>query len=235
MKYCYNFNILTIALYFLTNAQCTSDLVKNYISEMYTQIPKLKQEINTAITTSSLKSVQLVLNKGMTDFTQNANMIKFSKVKDSNITKFATYLAKLVAIPNNHSNDFEDSLMSTLYSDTSKIVIFKYLYSINDGGESKFIVILSQRNEDTNTSEFIIGEINSTFLLAPDVFYITKTSSSFLSIIQTETVWPLKIPKNIEKEEIELIFKFFEVCVFERFHDLLILDRTSNNLNFLES
>lgn len=80
---------------------------------------------------------------------------------------------------------------------------------------------MGQKNVD-GTFDFLLGEINFTFELAPDLFVIvSKESSSWFGLSHTYEEQIIKIPKNISKAQLTKLFTYFEIVLFKQFAELL--------------
>ncbi len=207
-----------------------SQLMKKVISNIVKNIPNIKQEVNDS------KSISVVVNKivesGFTLFKQQANMEYYKGVSDDNLTGFLTFVKSLLQLPDMYEKYFVENLSMILYSDFNEIVIFRVLFSVTDGGDCKYICVMGQRTNDGLT-DWLIGDVKANFQLSPDVFVIEKTISTGWGLFKSKNSYAYVTPKSLTNDQLSTLFKFFEICVFERFAELLNIDNNVSD-SFLQ-
>jgi hypothetical protein len=202
-----------------------SQLMKKVINNIVKNIPNIKQEINNS------KSISVVVNKivesGFTTFKQQADMEYYKGVSDDNLTGFLTFVKSLLQLPDMYEKYFVENLSMILYSDFNEIVIFRVLFSVTEGGECKYICVMGQRTNEGLT-DWLIGDVKANFQLSPDVFVVEKSVSTGWGLIKSTNSYAYVTPKSLTNDQLSILFKFFEVCVFERFAELLQIDKNTS-------
>jgi hypothetical protein len=230
--------LLLLSSLVISLTSCAEDadtgLIKKVIANIVKNIPNLKEELKNS------QSISVVVNKivstGFTSFQQQADMELYRGVSDENLTNFLTFVKSLLQLPDAYEKYFVENLSMILYSDFNEIVIYRVLFSVNTGGDCKYIVVMGQRTED-GMSDWLIGDVKSQFTLAPDVFVTEKSVSLAYGLFKSVVTNVVSSPKSITDDQLTTLFKFFEICVFERFAELLKIkvdDASFLQLEFLK-
>jgi hypothetical protein len=229
-RYIYQFTILLLVLFGLCRSEAT-DLTRKVIANIVRSAPQLKEDMNKS-PASRTTVVSHIVGNGFTTFKQSADLQLYGGVNDSNLIDFLNYVKKALSIPDNYSQYFVENLSLILFSDFNEIVIYRVLFSVDAGGDCKYICVMGQRNLD-GTTDWLVGEVGATFTLAPDVLVIEESKSAAWGLYKSKQTKIIQLPKSLNDEQLNVLFKFFEICVFERFAELLKIDVNSEK-NFLD-
>ena len=198
--------------------EADTGLIKKVIANILKNLPNMKEELKNT------QGISMVVNKivstGFTSFEQQADMELYRGVSDENLTNFLTFVKSLLQLPDAYEKYFVENLSMILYSDFNEIVIYRVLFSVTTGGDCKYIVVMGQRTDD-GMSDWLIGDVKAQFTLAPDVFVTEKTTNLAYGLFKTKITQVVSSPKSITDDQLTTLFKFFEICVFERFAELL--------------
>jgi hypothetical protein len=138
----------------------------------------------------------------------------------------------MLSLPEPYSKYFVENLSMILFSDFNEIVIYRVLFSVDAGGDCKYICVMGQKNEN-GTTDWLVGDVKADFTLAPDVLVIKESKSVAWGLYKSETTKIVTVPKSLTEDQLTVLFKFFEICVFERFAELLKIN-VNQYLNFLQ-
>ena len=93
------------------------------------------------------------------------------------------------------------------------------MFSINDGGSTKFASVLIARNDERDVYDVVLSDIKADFKLAPDVLVYSKKLSVAGGIWQDSKDEIVKAPKSLNPEDIQMVMSFFQIVVFKGFAD----------------
>ena len=80
---------------------------------------------------------------------------------------------------------------------------------------------MAQKNKD-GTNDFMIGQVSTTFKMAPDVLVIQgKSTSSWFGLVQKTSYDIIYCPKNINEENVKQLFAYLEFVVFREYAEIL--------------
>lgn len=219
--------ILTIVFLSSVRSKEASTLVEKVISNIVSSVPELKKEIDNS---SKSEVVNEIVGNGFTTFKQSADMTFYTGVNDSQLIDFLNYAKDSISLPEAYSQYFIDNLSMILFSDFNEIVVYRVLFSADEGGDCKYICIMGQKNEN-ETTDWLIGDVKAEFDLANDVLVFENTKSAAWGIYQKKETKLVFLPKTLSEDQLDLLFKFFEIVVFERFAELLDIDSSQVNSN----
>jgi hypothetical protein len=199
-----------------------SDLIKRVIANIVKAIPQFKEELQDS--SKRTEVVNKIVQNGFTKFKQQADLQLYRGVEDSNLDAFLKYVQSIINLPEIYQEYFVENLSMVLYSDFNEVVIFRVVFSVDKGGDCKYICVMGQRNDDGKTTDWLVGDVKADFSLAPDVLVIEKSSSYAWGLYQKYESKIISIPKALSQDQLSVVFKFFEICVFERFSELLNIE-----------
>lgn len=209
----------------------TTDLVKKVISNVQKNIPQMKRDLADA--SREVTTITRIVGSGFTYFKEQADMVQYNGVSDSNLIPFLNYLKSLISLPDAYQKYFVDNLSMILFSDFNEIVVYRVLFSADAGGDCHYVCVMGQRNDVTGKTDWLVGDVKALFKLAPDILYIEKSKSNMFGLFQTYETTAIVKPKSLTDEQLSTLFTFFEICVFERFGELLELT-PKTHMNFLQ-
>ena len=135
-----------------------------------------------------------------------------------------TYLQDVIKLPEKYQGKFVKVMKNVKFAKFNEIVSTDVGFSIDGkSNECKYVNMMGQKNKD-GTFDFILGEINSTFTLAPDLLVIVKKDSkSWFGLSHTYKEQIVEIPNTISKDQLTKLFTYFEIVIFKQFAELLRL------------
>ena len=196
----------------------SNQIIKNLVQNIVKSVPQLEKEIDSSPKT---EVVRKIINTGFQSFYQSADITQYSGVRDENVIPFLLHLKKITTIPEKYQTYFVDNLSMILYSDFDEIIIFNVMYDIDRGGECKYICIIANRDSETGTIDFLVGDIKSQFTLSSQIMVVNETKWGFLGIFKETSSRVIEVSPNINNDQIATLFKYFTVCIFKRFGDML--------------
>jgi len=195
-------------------------MVKDLIKKEIDKVPELKKEINESVYTKT-SVINRIVSNGFTSFIQRANIMQLDGVSVDMIDSFVDYLQGQIALPNSIKPHFKNTMKDILYCDSNEWVMFKLVFSVGTGGDCKYVCVLAQHDEKKREINWLIADVQSLFLLAPDVIVINQSRSFLGGLFSKSEDKVVILPKTLVNEQIVVLSKFFEVVVFERFAEIL--------------
>lgn len=83
---------------------------------------------------------------------------------------------------------------------------------------------MARHDQANKKCDFLLGDIQATFKLAPDVFIIRKAKSYLGGMWSSSSDVLKEVPRGLTEEDLQMVFDFFEVVAFKRFADIMGLN-----------
>lgn len=177
------------------------------------------QIVNAFKTTRTSTLKQTILGKGFDYFNQSAQIQISTGIKDEFFDKYLGHLETRIKVPKDRQEDLKMVLEECRWAEKNVWSATNTLYSIDDGGNVKFVSILAARNDEKNTFDFVFSDIKAEFKLAPDVMIINKKLSVLGGIWEDDKDVEVKVPKSITPEDLKMVMSFFQIVAFKSFAD----------------
>lgn len=168
-------------------------------------------------TTRSSTIKETILGKGFTYFSQSAQIQVTKGIKDEYLDQYLSHIQKRLKVPEERQEDLSLVLEETRFAEKNAWNAFNTLYSIDDGGNTKFCSILVAKNDEKNTYDFMFTDIKADFKLAPDVLVVNKKLSVLGGIWEDEKDERISVPKSITAEDVQMVMNFFYMVAFQGF------------------
>ena len=223
------FNILN------DNSTSTDNFLEKLIKTILEEIPKLKAEISKSLSQSTTSEVvKIVVSRGFTSFEEKTSVSEIRGVKKENLQKFVNHLKDSMKIPQDQMINIMSVISDIIYEKETTWIMLNLVFNINKGGTSKYVCILG-RNNGENGLDFLIADVDSQFVMAPDLFIVNK-KKSFMGNFFSDNKYVFKfVPRSLQTAQFSLLFDFFEVITFRRFAELKKIipdDKLNNNIKF---
>lgn len=192
-------------------------VISNYVKNIINMIKQEKQEISTLVPVS--EKVSILYRTDFKRFKQSAEVVYYESVKDSDLPNFLEYISRIFSIPDTDKKEFAETFELVAFSDGQESITFKIVSSVN-GTKCKYILIVADR-KDSVTTEWLIADIKATFELSPNLLFMTETRSNYLGLFKTTAPRIVKIPNNLDSNDLMQIIKYFDVIAFEKFAELM--------------
>jgi hypothetical protein len=176
-----------------------------------------KRIVDTFKTTRSSEIKERIMGKGFDYFKQSAQIQISKGVKGEYIDKFIAHLQSRIKVPADRQGDLAMVLEETKWSESNVWTAFDTLFSIDNGGSTKFASILVSRNEDKDTYDFVFTDVKADFKLAPDTLVVHKKLSVLGGIWEDDKDVMVKVPKSITPEDVNTVLQFFQIVAFKGF------------------
>jgi len=154
---------------------------------------------------------------GFDNFYQKASMQVGKGLAADKIDAYLEHLSRRIQVPAERQEDLKDVLEEIKYIDHNIWTANNILFSVDNGGNSKFVSLLSHRDEKTNKYDFVVCDIQSTFVLAPDTMVISKKLSVAGGLWQDEKEVEIKVNREVTSDDMKAVMSFFNVVVFKAF------------------
>lgn len=199
-------------------------MLHELLKDLSEKIPEIKKNFSFTHTTA----VDRIVGKGFSFFKNGASIMEFNGVYDNYFAQFMENLIQILRPPKKHKQNFEDVLSVILYSESQDWVCFEIIYELEKGGECKYINVMA-RHDPKKKTFWLVANILTTFVLAPDVLIITEKTSNFIGMFYHTNTEIKLVPQSISHEDLTTIFVFFRILTFERFAEVLhIMDFQSH-------
>jgi len=197
------------------------ELVKQVVSNICKSIPQLEKEV-----ASSPKNevVSAIISSGFKTFYQSADVTQYSRVKDDHIFPFLEHLKSITKLPEKYEEYFVENLAMVLYSDFDELIVFNIMFDVGSGGDCKYICVIANRDPYNGTTDFLVGDVKSQFTLANNILIINETKTGLFGLLNFSSNKIIETTPTITNEQVATLFKYFTVCIFKRFSEILSLD-----------
>lgn len=186
------------------------------IELLVSQLPSMKIKVELNPSSKSPKIAPIL--KGFKKLIPSLEVLEFNAVPLSDLDKFLKKLGNQVNIPSKYQKTFNEKLGLIAYSDFNELVLSDFIFSVDQGGKCKYVLIFSQRNKD-DTIDCLVGDVKSKFQLEPDVLVLQQTRKVF-GKEKTKTVTK-EVPKVLTQEMMEALTEFLQINVIEKFGSIL--------------
>ena len=176
-----------------------------------------KRIVDTFKTTRTSEIKERIMGKGFDYFKQSAQIQISKGVKGEYIDKFLDHLTRRIKVPADRQGDLAMVLEETKWTESNVWTAFDTLFSIDNGGNTKFASILVSRNEVKDTYDFVFTDVKADFKLAPDTLVVHKKLSVLGGIWQDDKDEMVKVPKSITPEDVNTVLQFFQIVAFKGF------------------
>jgi hypothetical protein len=178
---------------------------------------KWSQIVDAFKTTRSSEIKERILGKGFEYFSQSAQIQISKGIKGEYFPTFIKHLETRVKVPEERQDDLKMVLEESMFTDSNVWTAFNTLFSVDNGGNTKFCSILVARNDETDKYDFVFTDMKADFKLAPDILVVSKKLSVLGGIWQDSKDEQVRVPKNITAEDIQTVMQFFQIVAFKGF------------------
>ena len=200
-------------------------MLYSVIKSIVDTIPEMEKDLMQNKTTVIVS----IINRGLTYFKNEANIMDFNGVADDHFDEFLKTLISLIDLPKEYQQNFTEIMAPIIASDFDEWVHFDISYSIKSNAQCKYINVMALHEKRERKTYWLVADIKATFDLAPDIFIIQQESSFFLNIFgHTEQKIVIK-PASLPYETIVAIFQYFKIISYERFAEVLNIKKYSGN------
>ena len=176
-----------------------------------------KRIVDTFKTTRSSEIKERITGKGFDYFKQSAQIQISKGVKAEYLDKFIAHLQTRIKVPAERQGDLAMVLEESKWTESNVWTAFDTLFSIDNGGNTKFASILVSRNDVKDTYDFVFTDVKADFKLSPDTLVVHKKLSVLGGIWEDEKDEITKVPKSITPEDVNTVLQFFQIVAFKGF------------------
>lgn len=159
---------------------------------------------------------EILIKDGFDHYSGTTTLQYSVGVKEDRFENFALRLARKIGVPESFRKSLASVLLEAADMDTqvwSKFdMIFNNESPTND--QVKYANVLVNREPD-DSLDVLYSATVATFKLTPDVWIIHESAFYAGGIYGTEKDIEIKKPKNLTAEELEAIFKFFQIIGYK--------------------
>ena len=176
------------------------------------QREKIEYELNSKKNDPLLAKL---FKNGLQHFSMSTSVQSVQGVRPDALMNFAQYLIPRLEIPANAQRTFLDQMYLASITDMSDCRDVDFIFNTGPG-RAKYVAIISATDPQTKFMDFIIVNLASGFELGPDVIASTKSHSLFWGLISWTDLIIKYNPASLNRDSIELLFKFFKVSSFDK-------------------
>jgi hypothetical protein len=168
-------------------------------------------------TSRSSEIKERLTGKGFEYFSQQAQIQISKGIKEEHFDKFISHIEKRLKVPAERQDDLGMALEESKWTESNIWTCFNTLFSVDQGGNTKFSSIIVGRNDEKGTYDFIFSDIKADFKLAPDVMIVSKKLSVLGGIWSDSKDEIVKVPKYLNPQDIQTVMNFFQIIAFKGF------------------
>jgi hypothetical protein len=214
-----------------------AEFVKGLGNQAKATLAFIKDELDQ---TNSTEVIQTVKTEAIDFFSQSAQVMKLTGIKDAAFPAFIARFVKNLNLPKEHRQNVTEALLNISSSYNNDWEQYKFIYTKESTNSSCYYVsILAQHDRANNKSNLIYSDIK-TQMNQTNILVLLKTYKEGSSI--EDEVKIVKKPDSIKDMDLELIIKFYDVVAVKAFGKYLgvstlsnvVEDKNKNNILFLE-
>lgn len=214
-----NFGDLMIFLGDTATNTTTPSTWDNLFSSLLKVTNEWSRLVEAFKTVRSEEVKQIITGKGFEYFNEKAQIQIAKGVKGSYIDTFLSHVEERLLVPPERQKTLSDIMEECKYVEKNVWTAFNTLFDINTGGDTKFASLLIARNEENDTYDVVISDIQAQFKLASDIMIVNKKLSVLGGIWQDSKDVQVKVPKTLTQEDITAVMSFFNIVAFKSFAD----------------
>jgi hypothetical protein len=173
------------------------------------KLKEIEEEKKLINTTSTLEKI----DRGIEYFQQSAQIHNLYGIKDSTFDSFLSFYFKKTKVNEDFMGLVKESLMEITLEKNSDWRSYKFLYSKNDTNNScAYACILAQHDVENQKINWFYTEIETSFNMT-DIFVLKTTQIK--DGYKKEEQKVLKIPGEVEPQEVNLIVDFFDIVAYK--------------------
>jgi hypothetical protein len=158
---------------------------------------------------------KLLIDTGYSKYDNSVQVQIIHNMRKEGLAGFYDLLERRIKLPVERKNDVTSVLEGIEWSETNAWTNYDVAFSINSGGEVKYVSLFANRGKN-DTFNFIITEVFATFILAPDIMIVTKKLSILGGLWNQRTVEIQFSPRYLKDEDLESIFNFFQIIIYKQ-------------------
>lgn len=204
----------------LTNMDSASsnDKGDTYLDAMIEKMLQIVIDLKKSIeTTTKSEIIKTIVNRGFTSFEESATIQEIKGVSDSNLELFASIIRQNIELPPEYEKTLKDEIEMIQWEDENNWIIVTLVFSINSGGDCKYITILGRHDFEAKNSHWLVADIKAHFALAPAIYVVREKKSYLGGLWSSEKDVIVLKPQSLTMDQVTLLFQFFEVIAIERF------------------
>jgi hypothetical protein len=205
--------------------------VKDFLKDLLKHTKKVIKDLEDITKKTNNTEIIRMEKNGIESFTQSAQIMKLSGLRDKDLNNFLERLIQRLKLPEKEAIEVKNSLKIIADDVNGEWQSYKFLYTKNVTNSSIFYTsVLAQHDKDQEKSNWIYTELNS-HLNKSDIMIISKTNKVDNKIL--EDVEVIRKPVNFTDVDVDLIMKFLEVASVQAFGNYLGVNEQDKNLVFL--
>ena len=209
------------------------DDVKDFVKDLIQKAKEILQSLEDLASKTNNTEVIKLEEKGIESFSQSAQIMKLSGLRDKDLPAFLDRLILRLKMPQEHAQNVTDSLKRIAESKSGEWESFKFIYTKNTTDSTIYYTsILAQHDSAEDKSNWIYTELNSQ-MNKTDILVLSKTKKIGTNI--KEEIIVVRKPLNYTDLDVEIMMKFLELASVKAFGNYLGVEAFPHqNLNFLD-
>lgn len=200
-------------------AQGKDPVLKEAVKALAKELSEAYKEISDLDKTIS-ENVTMIIKRGYQMFSQSSTVRQLTGVSNTMAKPLFENIADSINLPEKYMDDFQHSLYKVIHHTENEWVLTRILYSINNGSACKYVCVLGRNVKDMQKSDWIITEVQSKFVLAPNIMIVKETETSDGGLNNQTIIKFVNVPKEVKHDDIIVILAFFEIVTIKRLEQL---------------
>jgi hypothetical protein len=195
-------------------------LVQQVIGGIVKNLDEMKADVsNKALNASAV--VNKLVKRGFAEFEESAAVQQLNGVDYGVSDDLTNWIVTELSLDDSYRKRIETMMTIVEHADSQEWIRFEVAFSVGDGGDCRYVVLLARNDKEAKQTQWLIGNVQGKFQLAPNLLIIQEKRSSLFGLLTHYETVVKEVPALITKDDVEVISEFFTVVVFERFAEVL--------------
>lgn len=164
--------------------------------------------------------VQRITTLRFDNYDQDAKIQYINNLQGEHFDDYSKYLSSSLKVDPSLQQTFKDYFEVAKISDENVWNMFRTMYSVDKGGDCKYICMMSMAHAD-NKYSFLVADMSSTFALTPDLIIKRNSKSLLGGLFEWESTTINQVPHTVTKDDLDVLLNYFDMIAFERFTKFL--------------
>jgi hypothetical protein len=192
------------------------EMVKNVLSGLEGPMNKALDFLKSGRSTTIVKEV---IGEGFDRFVATAVVRVMKSIKAEAFETVLKTVERSIKVPEDRQQEVYDAIDMSQYVESNLWSIYDTLFSVDEGGQVKYVSLMIVRNDEDAQYHIILIDIAATFKLSPNILFINKRLSILGGIWSEEAMEERIIPKGLDLEQMQAIINFFSVAGYKKLAD----------------
>ena len=194
--------------------------LKKKVQDFVDRFPYLKELLTEEEETTNV-TIRRITNRGFMTFSRSATLQALDNVDPGMYDQFVEYAIQLLGIPLKISDEIKRNVFDLVpMAKNSDWILYRILFQEEEGGKCKYVCVLGHNNLGAGY-DFVFATFGMKFELAPDILVIEESKSAGWGLVGSSKTTIKLVPSSIKKQDLDYLFRFFDIAAFTRFAKML--------------